>query len=114
MPLDRHSFQKLLGRMLQTTPCFCRCVREDEVSATVRCHYLCNGMVNFTFVIRRREFFVPAGAILKCFIDATDREIFEYLAASVPAVRFSFSCWLPHISWLSCMLCIKGRVFMKA
>lgn len=66
--------------------CFNRCVRADEVSATVRCHYLRTGAVNFTFVIRRREFFLPAGVVLKCLMDASDREIFHHLVASCPSV----------------------------
>ncbi|KAK9804617.1 hypothetical protein WJX73_009510 [Symbiochloris irregularis] len=84
MAMRRSAYLKR-GNMYTESATLLRCVREDEVSATVRCHYLVNGMVNFTFVIRRREFFLPAGAVLKCFIDASDREIFQYLVASVPA-----------------------------
>ena len=65
----------------------CRCVRPDETSATVRCHYMSNGMVTFTFTIRRREFFMPAGVLLKCFMETTERELFRNLLAACPTVR---------------------------
>ncbi len=50
-----------------------RCVREDQSSATVRCHYLTDGTVNFAFTMRRSEYFIPAGLLLKCFLDTSDR-----------------------------------------
>jgi hypothetical protein len=59
-------------------------VRPDETSATVRCHYLTDGAVNFAFAIRRAEFFIPVGVLLKCFVEASDRELFGYLVASAP------------------------------
>ncbi|KAJ9526862.1 hypothetical protein QJQ45_017765 [Haematococcus lacustris] len=49
----------------------CRCVRPDQSSATVRCHYLTDGTVNFAFTLRRAEFFIPAGVLLKCFMEAS-------------------------------------------
>ncbi len=30
----------------------CRCVRPDQSSATVRCHYLTDGTVNFAFTVQ--------------------------------------------------------------
>ena len=67
-----------------------RCVRADEVSATVRCHYLTDGTVNFAFTVRRAEYFVPAGVLLKCFLDVSDRELFAQLLALAPDVRPAF------------------------
>jgi hypothetical protein len=46
-----------------------RCVRPDQSSATVRCHYLTDGTVNFAFTMRRAEYFIPAGILLKCFLE---------------------------------------------
>lgn len=46
-----------------------RCVRPDHSSATVRCHYLTDGTVNFAFTMRRAEYFIPAGILLKCFLE---------------------------------------------
>lgn len=46
-----------------------RCVRPDQSSATVRCHYLTDGTVNFAFTMRRAEYFIPAGVLLKCFLE---------------------------------------------
>jgi DNA-directed RNA polymerase I subunit RPA2 len=65
-------------------------VRPDEVSAQVRCHYLTDGTVNFAFTIRRSEYFIPAGVLLKCFLETTDREIFARLVSSAPKVRVVF------------------------
>lgn len=59
-------------------------MRPDETSATVRCHYLTDGSVNFAFAIRRAEFFIPVGVLLKCLLEVSDRELFGYLAAAAP------------------------------
>ncbi len=77
-----------------------RCVRSDELSATVRCHYLTDGSVNFAFTVRRAEYFIPAGVLLKCFLDVSDRELFGHLLALAPDVRAFFffggcSCLTP-------------------
>ncbi len=69
----------------------CRCVRPDEVSAQVRCHYLTDGTVNFAFTMRRAEYFIPAGVLLKCFLETTDREIFTRLVSSAPKVTTCFT-----------------------
>lgn len=58
-----------------------RCVRPDQSSATVRCHYLVDGTVNFAFVMRRAEFFIPAGVLLKCFLEVSDKELYDKLLA---------------------------------
>lgn len=46
-----------------------RCVRPDQSSATVRCHYLTDGGVNFAFTMRKAEYFIPVGILLKSFIE---------------------------------------------
>jgi hypothetical protein len=43
--------------------------------------------VNFAFTIRRAEYFIPAGVLLKCFLDVSDRELFAQLLALAPQVR---------------------------
>jgi hypothetical protein len=44
-------------------------VRPDQSSATVRCHYLTDGTVVFAFTMRKSEYFIPAGILLKCFLE---------------------------------------------
>lgn len=46
-----------------------RCVRPDQSSATVRLHYLADGGVNFAFTMRKAEYFIPVGILLKCFVE---------------------------------------------
>lgn len=58
----------------------------------MRCHYMRTGTVTFTFSIRRREFFMPAGVLLKCFIEASDRELFGHLVSTCPAVSAALTC----------------------
>ncbi|KIY91282.1 DNA-directed RNA polymerase I subunit A2, partial [Monoraphidium neglectum] len=58
-----------------------RCVRPDQSSATVRCHYLTDGTVNFALTMRRAEYFIPAGILLKCFLELSDRELYDKLIA---------------------------------
>lgn len=67
----------------------CRCVQEDEQSATVRCHYLTDGTVNFAFTIRRSEYFIPAGVLLKCFLEVSDKELYDKLVQSALVVSSS-------------------------
>lgn len=49
-----------------------RCVRPDQSSATVRLHYLADGGVNFAFTMRKAEYFIPVGVLLKCFVEVRD------------------------------------------
>lgn len=62
----------------------CSCVRPDETSATVRCHYLRDGTAKFAFTVGRAEFFIPVGILLKCFVEASDKEVFTKLLATIP------------------------------
>jgi len=57
------------------------------MSAQVRCHYLTDGTVNFAFTVRRSEYFIPAGILLKCFLETTDKEIFRKLVGSASQVH---------------------------
>lgn len=83
MGLRRGAYQK---RGANYTDCatLIRCVRPDQSSATVRCHYLTDGTVNFAFTMRRAEYFIPAGILLKCFLEVSDRELYDKLLASAP------------------------------
>lgn len=71
MGLNRGAFQK---RGANYTPyaTAIRCVRPDQTSATVRCHYLTSGAVMFAFTMRRAEYFIPAGILLRCFVEVRD------------------------------------------
>lgn len=61
-----------------------RCVRPDDTSATVRCHYLKDGTANFAFTRGRAEYFIPVGILLKCFMEVSDKEVFGKLLATIP------------------------------
>ncbi len=54
-----------------------RCVRKDESSITNRCHYLMDGGVVFAILLNKAEYFIPAGIVLKCFCDISDKEIYD-------------------------------------
>ena len=67
---------------LMTSSCTSRCVRPDQSSATVRCHYLTDGTVNFAFTMRRAEYFIPVGILLKSLMETSDRELYDKIMAS--------------------------------
>jgi len=48
---------------------------------------LTDGTANFAFTVRRQEFFVPVGILLKCFLEVSDRELSEKLMACCAEVR---------------------------
>ncbi len=73
-------------------PVHCRCVRPDQSSATVRCHYLTDGTVNFAFTSRRQEFFIPAGLLLKCFLEVGNWALCG--ARRARCKESSFESWL--------------------
>jgi DNA-directed RNA polymerase beta subunit len=52
-----------------------RCVRPDQSSATVRLHYLADGGVNFAFTMRKAEYFIPVGLLLKCFVEVRAKRV---------------------------------------
>lgn len=45
-----------------------------------------DGLVTVSFIIRRAEFFIPAGILLKCFLEVSDRELYERISAVNPEV----------------------------
>lgn len=80
MALRRGAYQK---RGANYTECatLIRCVRPDQSSATVRCHYLTDGSVNFAFTMRKAEYFIPAGLLLKAFLEVSDLELYNKIMA---------------------------------
>uniref|UniRef100_A0A383WM53 DNA-directed RNA polymerase subunit beta n=1 Tax=Tetradesmus obliquus TaxID=3088 RepID=A0A383WM53_TETOB len=76
MALKRSAYLKR-GANYTPAATLLRCVRPDQSSATVRCHYLTDGGVNFAFTMRRAEYFIPVGILLKCFVEMSDRELFD-------------------------------------
>lgn len=40
--------------------------------------------MNFAFTMRRAEYFIPAGVLLKCFLETSDRELYDRLMAGAP------------------------------
>jgi DNA-directed RNA polymerase I subunit RPA2 len=59
--------------------CVLRCVRPDQTSHTVSVHYLIGGNMMIRFAINRKNFFIPAIALLKALRRTTDREIYSHL-----------------------------------
>lgn len=75
MALNRTAYLKR-GANYTESATLLRCVRPDQSSATVRCHYLADGGVNFAFTMRRAEYFLPAGLLLRCFLEVRkDRRV---------------------------------------
>lgn len=93
MALRRSSFHKR-GKEYTDAATAIRCVRADETSGTVRCHYLTNGTANFAFTLRRQEYFVPIGILLKAFVQISDRELSEKLMAGVPEGENDLAAWV--------------------
>ena len=89
----------VVGRTVQILHIvFCRCVRPDETSQTLRCHYMRDGTVNVALTIRRAEYFIPAAILLKAFLEVSDLELFRRLAAYAPT---DFGMELPmSASWV--------------
>lgn len=81
--LRRGAYQKR-GPIYTDYATLIRCVRRDYASQVVRCHYLTDGTVNVALTIQRAEYFLPAGVLLRCFIEVSDRELFDRLVSSAP------------------------------
>lgn len=81
MALRRGAYHKR-GPSFTEMATLVRCVRPDETSLTNRCHYLADGTVVFAITIRRSEYFVPAGILLKCFLEVSDKELYAKLVGS--------------------------------
>lgn len=58
-----------------------RCVRPDQSSVSVRVYYLQYGGSTLAFSLRRQEFLIPVGIILKALSNTQDKEIFELLTS---------------------------------
>ena len=80
LALKRSAYRKR-GPLFSDFGTTIRCVRSDESSITNRCHYLMDGGVVFSITLNKAEYFVPAGILLKCFCDVSDKEIFDSLLA---------------------------------
>ncbi|MEW5309998.1 MAG: hypothetical protein WDW38_001834 [Sanguina aurantia] len=83
MALKRSAYRKR-GSNYTEAATLLRCVQPDQSSSTVRCHYLTDGTVNFAFTMRKSEYFIPAGILLKCFIQVTDKELFDKILSAAP------------------------------
>ena len=81
LALHRSAYEKR-GPSFTDMATMIRCVRPDESSLTNRCHYLIDGRVLFAVTIRRAEYFIPAGILLKCFTEFTDKQLFNRIVAS--------------------------------
>lgn len=82
-----------------------RCVRPDQSSATVRLHYLADGAVNFAFTMRKAEYFIPVGILLKCFVEVSSSDwLAGTSAAAMVCRRMSSSSWCLGLlaRWLLC------------
>lgn len=95
MALRRGAYQKR-GPSFTDVATLVRCVRPDAFSMTNRCHYMVDGTAVFAITIRRAEYFIPAGILLKCFLEVSDKELYDKLVASATAVRFVALCFKPH------------------
>jgi len=84
MALRRNAYHKR-GPSFTDLATAVRCVRPDESSSTTRCHYLNDGTAVFAVTIRRAEYFIPAGILLKCFLEVSDEEIYNKLISSAGA-----------------------------
>eukprot|EP00252_Welwitschia_mirabilis_P017700 TRINITY_DN3920_c0_g2_i1.p1 TRINITY_DN3920_c0_g2~~TRINITY_DN3920_c0_g2_i1.p1 ORF type:complete len:1013 (-),score=180.62 TRINITY_DN3920_c0_g2_i1:147-3080(-) len=58
-----------------------RCTRDDQSSVTVRLYYLQNGSASLGFFVRKREYLIPVGIILKALINVSDKEIYSQLSS---------------------------------
>ncbi|CAI6004616.1 unnamed protein product [Closterium sp. NIES-64] len=62
-----------------------RCVRTDQSAVTNRVVYVNDGNACFNFSLRKQEYFIPVGIILKCLVDVSDAELYEHLTAILTA-----------------------------
>lgn len=56
---------------------FMKCVRRDQSAVTVTLHYLEDGNATVRFGVRKQEFMIPVGLLLKALYPLSDREIYE-------------------------------------
>eukprot|EP00644_Phytophthora_capsici_P006278 jgi/Phyca11/18029/fgenesh1_pg.PHYCAscaffold_32_\ len=56
---------------------FMKCVKRDQSAVTVTVHYLQDGNATVRFGVKKQEFMIPVGLMLKALYPLTDREIYE-------------------------------------
>ncbi|RLN67078.1 hypothetical protein BBJ29_004998 [Phytophthora kernoviae] len=56
---------------------FMKCVKRDQAAVTVTVHYLQDGNATVRFGVKKQEFMIPVGLVLKALYPLTDREIYE-------------------------------------
>lgn len=76
MAVRRGAFAKR-GDLYTDLAVFMKCVRRDQSAVTVTLHYLEDGNATVRFGVRKQEFMVPVGLMLKALYPLTDREIYE-------------------------------------
>uniref|UniRef100_A0A6A7FXU3 DNA-directed RNA polymerase subunit beta n=1 Tax=Hirondellea gigas TaxID=1518452 RepID=A0A6A7FXU3_9CRUS len=85
--LDRKAFRNR-GLDYSNLGVSMRCVK-DFTSHTVVLHYLKDGHATLRFSVRKQEYLIPIVLMLKCFIDTTDREIYELVTRNDENDRFT-------------------------
>ncbi|KAL0591904.1 hypothetical protein ABG067_000556 [Albugo candida] len=65
------------GELYTDMAVFMKCVRRDQSSVTVTLHYLDDGSATVRFSVRKQEFMIPVGLVLKAMYSLTDREIYD-------------------------------------
>ncbi|KAK4533082.1 hypothetical protein CCYA_CCYA15G3939 [Cyanidiococcus yangmingshanensis] len=59
-----------------------RCARSERARiVTNHLHYLNNGYMRFRFTVKRQEYLLPFGLVMKALYDISDRELFSLLTA---------------------------------
>eukprot|EP00249_Psilotum_nudum_P029207 c39666_g1_i1 orf=2-877(-) len=58
-----------------------RCVRLDQSSVSIRLHYRQHGSATLGFSLRRLEYLIPVGIVLKALLNTQDREIYDLLTS---------------------------------
>ncbi|KAK2964272.1 putative DNA-directed RNA polymerase I subunit RPA2 [Blattamonas nauphoetae] len=69
-----------------------RCVRDDQSARTVILHYLNDGTSMFSFNIRRQQFFVSVGFLMKALVDVSDKQIHDDVLVGEEENTFFVSC----------------------
>ncbi|GLD94016.1 hypothetical protein PINS_up002627 [Pythium insidiosum] len=65
------------GALYTELAVFMKCVKRDQTAVTVTMHYLEDGNATLRFGVRKQEFMIPVGLMLKALYPLTDREIYE-------------------------------------
>jgi|UPI00043EBA79 DNA-directed RNA polymerase I subunit RPA2 len=65
------------GALYTDLAVFMKCVKRDQSAVTVTMHYLEDGNATIRFGVRKQEFMIPVGLVLKALFPLTDREIYE-------------------------------------